>query len=106
MPSSAVGRDSKEESSDDTGVPTSNGVNFLGSNVSVCAMPPAMKSRMTVSAVAFAFLSELPKTRCGMPVAIAANEAAEMRWRKSRRVWICGFMSADELKLWQQHERP
>jgi hypothetical protein len=32
-------------------IPVENAVNFLGSNVSVCAMPPPIHSRITVSAV-------------------------------------------------------
>ena len=36
-------------------IPFSNGANRLGSNVSVCAIPPAIHSRMTVSAVGSTF---------------------------------------------------
>ncbi len=36
-----------------TGTPTSNGAYRFGSNVSGAAMPPAIQSRMQVSAVAF-----------------------------------------------------
>ena len=41
------------------GTPTSNGVYRFGSNVSGAAMPPAIQSRMHVSAVGFGMLDRL-----------------------------------------------
>jgi hypothetical protein len=58
-------------------IPFSNGVNFLGSKVSVCAMPPAIHSRMTVSAFDWilGFEHEL-NMLAGIPAAKAAKVAA------------------------------
>jgi hypothetical protein len=67
-------------------IPLENGVNFFGSKVSVCDIPPAIQSRITVSALEFIFLllqddKELVR---GTPAANAAIVAAELFLKKSR----------------------
>ena len=50
MPSNAVGMVGKVLSTSFDSIPFRNGVYFLGSNVSVWAIPPAIKSKITESA--------------------------------------------------------
>ena len=78
MPSSAVGADLKVLSTSLAFMPLVKGVNFLGSNVSVWAIPPPIQSKITVSAVAVILgrLQEDKKPAIGAPAASAAIEAA------------------------------
>src|SRR5580693_3470097 len=62
--------------------PVSYGVYFLGSNVSVCAMPPAIQSRITESARGS--ILGPAKRRASLPVKAASVAPTEARM-KSRR---------------------
>jgi hypothetical protein len=85
IPSSEVGDDLKVLSTEFASIPFSNGVYFFGSNVSVCAMPPAIQRRITVSAVDLIFGFEQDVTRLvGIPAAKAARVAALVFCRNSR----------------------
>ena len=59
-------------------IPFVKGVYFFGSKVSVCGIPPAIQSKITVSAfeVIFLLLQEARKLLTGAPAARAANVAA------------------------------
>src|SRR5438045_1178509 len=74
--------------------PGRNSVNFFGSNVSVCAIPPAIQRTITASAVGFGFApgpyisgdgAPSPHTARGHEAASADNVAAEAPFKKSRR---------------------
>src|SRR5947207_1742165 len=80
------------------GIPLVNGVYSLGSNVSVCAIPPPIHRTITVSAVAVRFgvpasvgFASSAKTRRGNPAASADRLAALAVFRKSRRFTLIGF---------------
>src|SRR5678815_523763 len=69
-------------------IPFVKGVCPLGSNVSVCAMPPPIQSTMTVSAVGLIFGSPFDSSArsCrGKDAANAERVAALAVFRKSRR---------------------
>ncbi len=68
-----------------TGTPGSNGVKRLGSNVSVCAMPPAIQSTMTASAVAVVGLACDACSRGSRPTR-ADSVAAAVAPMKPRRL--------------------
>jgi hypothetical protein len=82
-----VGRDLNVLSTLLPSIPFSKGVYRLGSNVSVWAIPPAIQSRMTVSALPFrdATLVVHPFSilTTGVPAAIAANVAADDLFKNS-----------------------
>src|SRR5678815_1145433 len=82
-PSRAVGTGLKVLSTLLASIPFLNGVNFLGSKVSVWGMPPAIHSRITVSAVEgiFGELQEARKLVTGAPAASAAMVAALVLFR-------------------------
>jgi hypothetical protein len=85
IPSTLVGMLGNVESTAFDSTPLLNGVYRFGSNVSVCAMPPAIHRTMTQSArgAIFSMLSEA-KTRDSF-AARAPSVAAEADFRKSRR---------------------
>src|SRR5688572_21652381 len=91
--------------------PGSNGVYCFGSNVSVCAIPPAIHRTMTVSHVGLiaSFGSSTAQSGRGSPAASAASVAALAVFKKSRRDQF-GFMyrivSPNQLKLRQHDEDP
>lgn len=87
IPSNAVGTDLKVLKTLFAGIPFLNGVYRFGSNVSVCAIPPAIQSRITVSA--FDLILPLPQelTRLtGMLADKAAIVAALVLCKNSRRL--------------------
>jgi hypothetical protein len=88
IPSSDVGNDLKVLRTLFPSIPFSKAVYLLGSNVSVCAIPPAIQRRMTVSAVELraTFAGEHPLNRLatGGPAAHAARVAALVVLIKSR----------------------
>src|SRR5438105_9063451 len=67
-------------------IPFSYGVYFLGSNVSVWAIPPPIQRTMTESAVALGLdaAASAPRIWRARPAARALRVAAEV-WRKERR---------------------
>jgi hypothetical protein len=67
-------------------MPFEKGVYLFGSNVSVWAIPPAIQSRMTVSALEFVLLllQEDNKLVKGAPAASAARVAALLFFINSR----------------------
>jgi len=72
-------------------MPFSNGAWDFGSNVSVWAIPPAIQSSTTESAVEGMLTGEAhedKKPRLGIVVAIAAELAAAMSRRNSLRVLV------------------
>ena len=73
-----MGTDLKVLSTSFACIPLVKGVNFLGSKVSVCAIPPPIHNRITVSAVEVNLgrLQEDKKLAIGAPAARAAIEAA------------------------------
>src|SRR5688500_17696633 len=90
--------------------PTSKGVYFFGSNVSVCAMPPAIQRTMTLSAVGTSLAADASsaKVALGNDALSAASAAAEAVLRKSRRdqslrACIC---LPDELEFRQHNDCP
>ena len=76
-PSNDVGTDLDVLSTLLDSMPFSKGVYFLGSKVSVCAIPPAIHKRITVSAfdLILLLLQEL-NIEAGIPAARAASVAA------------------------------
>src|SRR5687768_12921933 len=85
-PSSAVGCALKVLSTELACIPFSKGVYFFGSKVSVCAIPPAIHSRITVSAFDFIFGFAQELTRlAGIPAASAASVAALVFCKNSLR---------------------
>jgi hypothetical protein len=69
-------------------IPFSNGLYRLGSKVSVWAIPPAIQSRITVSAEELIFGTGLQPGNhpaSGAPAAMAARLAPEHCFRKVRR---------------------
>ena len=68
-------------------MPLVNGVYLLGSKVSVCAIPPAIQSKITVSAVAVNFdeLQPLNNPANGAPAANAARVAVLLFFKNSLR---------------------
>ena len=90
MPSNAVGRDGKVLNTLLPSIPFLKGVYFLGSKVSVCAMPPAIHNNITVSAVEsliifFLVLQPLSMLGTGAPAANAASVARLVLLIKSLR---------------------
>src|SRR5690554_5454396 len=85
MPSKAVGTDLKVLSTRLESSPFSKGVYRLGSKVSVCAIPPAIHRRITVSAVAACLDPPQEDKRLvrGTPAANAAKVAALVVFKKS-----------------------
>src|SRR4051812_12280417 len=86
-------------------IPLSYAVNFFGSNVSVCAIPPAIQSTITVSAVGLIFGSASAAKSLGARADRAASVAAEADFKKSRRVVMGSSQSTsiNQLKL-RQHQ--
>jgi hypothetical protein len=67
-------------------MPLVYGVNFLGSKVSVCAMPPPIQSKITLSAVALILPDwQLNAPNIGTPEAMAARAAELVVCRKFLR---------------------
>src|SRR5689334_11715164 len=87
MPSSEVGNDGNVLSTALLLIPFSKGVYFFGSNVSVCAMPPAIHNNITVSAdVAGFFLPVVLSIRANGALALnAASVAALVFFKNSLR---------------------
>src|ERR1044071_1450773 len=86
MPSSDVGNDGNVLSTLLLLIPFSNGVYFFGSNVSVCAIPPAIQSNITVSAVVEGFFPVVLIIRANGAFALnAASVAALVFFKNSRR---------------------
>src|SRR5690606_16383891 len=84
-PSRDVGCDLKVVSTEVAAMPASKGVYFFGSKVSVCAMPPAIHKRITLSAVDLILGFEQEVSRLvGIPAARAARVAALVFCRNSR----------------------
>src|SRR5690554_6444652 len=88
-PSNAVGMEGKVLNTSLPSIPSRKGVYLLGSKVSVWAMPPAIKSQITESAVdgirgsRFQLHDDMsPAT--GAPAAIVAIEAADSFLRNVR----------------------
>jgi hypothetical protein len=81
-----VGNDLKVLNTRVPSIPFSNGVYRLGSNVSVCAIPPAIQSRITASAEGFrtGLVHPSSKPATGAPAANAASVAALDLFRNSR----------------------
>ena len=76
--------------------PLEYGTNAFGSNVSVCAIPPAIQSNITVSAlevIAGADLQEFKKLAMGILVEAADKLAAAIFFIKSLRALICRSFS-------------
>ena len=88
IPSRTVGTLGKVERTRFPSIPFSKGVYFLGSNVSVCAMPPAIHSNITVSAVlvsiGFDPAQLVSSEDIGAPAARAAKVACEAVFKNSR----------------------
>src|SRR6185436_5876246 len=96
--------------------PFSNAVYRFGSNVSVCAIPPAIQSTMTASAVGLrlwlgsgAVAGPSARTMRGYPAASAPSVAADAVLRNSRRdqfrLFMCS-LSPNQLVFRQHHHRP
>ena len=87
--SRAVGTDLKVLSTLFASNPFSNGVYRFGSKVSVCAIPPAIKSRITESAVEgnVGEPHDESNPAKGAPIPMVAMAAALVFLRKSRRLW-------------------
>src|SRR5687768_13205477 len=70
-------------------IPLRKGVYFFGSKVSVCAIPPAIKSRITESAVEgkVGVPQEESNPAKGAPIPMVAMAAALVFFMKSRRLW-------------------
>ena len=94
----------------------------MGSKVSVWAIPPAIQSTITESAVA---LGEIgfpePRAALGAPEVRAPRVAAPAVFRKSRRwrfvlgefsfffmalSWVAGFSLIDQLEFWMHQDGP
>ena len=115
MWSTAVSIVGKVLSTWSTFTPGANGVYFFGSNVSVCAMPPAIQSTITASAVAAGAASCCAARRvCGSRPTSAPSVAAAVAPMNPRRLMRALMnvssrvivASVDQLEFWLHQNGP